>query len=65
MTQVVENHPPKTTSENALKIANQCSPTVTQIGLYGLVWQVRWVSNVLPAKPHKKSGCEEIQKGRK
>ena len=45
-------------TEDALQIVNQCSPTVTQIGCANRVWQVSWVSNVRFGEPYANLGCE-------
>jgi len=45
-------------TRDVLQVANQCSPTLTQIGCSSRVWQVGWVSNVRFGEPYTKLGCK-------
>ena len=45
-------------TRDVLRIVNQCSSTITQIGCASRVWRVSWVSNVDRDEPYTKLGCE-------
>ena len=49
---------PYASAEDVLRIVNQCSSTVTQIGCASRVWRVSRVLNVRCNEPYTVLGCE-------
>lgn len=45
-------------ARDALRIVNQCSPAITQIGCASRVWQVSWASNIHSHESYTELGCK-------